>query len=208
MTGNRESGQFVSVANALFEAKCIKFGDFTLKSGGKSPIYVDLRMIRSFPDEKATIVSAYAEMITRAQQEIGVKYHLLADVPTGVTPIVSSLSDRLRIPQISPRVAEKDHGTKAKIEGDYTPGQEVALIEDLVTSGGSIIEAKQVLTDGNLDVFDVFALVDRQQGGRKNLLEAGCNLHPYCSLPELIAYYYEAGKITEELYQRSMAIWD
>src|SRR3989344_3812327 len=126
-------------AKALIDAGCIKFGDFTLASGLPSPFYVDLRRLRSYPTEKKHVVIAYEELLK------DLRFELLADVPTAATPLVASLSDRLMVPQITPRMDIKDHGSGAKIDGNYSTGEIAVVIDDLITTSRSKIAAIDVL---------------------------------------------------------------
>lgn len=182
--------QFEQVAKSLFEAGCIKFGEFTLKSGLKSPIYIDLRVLRSFPYQKKEVVNAYLSLLEPLD------FHLLADVPTAATPLVSSISDRMCCPQITPRMDEKSHGSGAKIDGTYQEGQTAVLIDDLITTSKSKIEAISVLEANRLRVKDVVVLIDREQGGRAQLAEVGYNLHTYTTMPYLLNFYGKTGLIS------------
>lgn len=120
------------VVNALHIAGCFIPESTRLKGGLESPFYIDQRRLRSYPQPKQIVVLAI-------EQEINNLYptpDLLADVAYGITPLVSSLTDRTRIPQITTRSEEKDHGRRNRIEGVYRPGQRAVIIEDVVTTGG------------------------------------------------------------------------
>lgn len=200
MAGNTERGQFEDVAEAIYEAGCIQFGSFVLKDKPISPIYINLRKLRSFPGQKGIVVDAYASLLNEIE-----KPDLLADIPTAATPLVSSLSDRLFIPQITPRMDEKSYGSGAKIDGVYEPGQTAAVFDDLITTSKSKLEAIAILKEAGLKVADVFVLIDREQGGRAQLTEAGYNLHAYTTLPHLLQYYVRAGLVTAEQFETTMA---
>lgn len=195
------------VASAVFEAQCILFGKFTLASGAKSPIYVDLRKIRSFPEQKQVVVDEYERLLRPLE------FDLLADVPTAATPLVSSLSDRflankLTKPQITPKLDAKDHGTGAEIDGAYSQGQTVAVVDDLITTAGSKLKAIEVLERNGLGVRDVVVLVDREQGGREGLAERGYDLHASVTLRDLVQFYGKEGLIPDSRMSETLEYLD
>lgn len=156
-----------SVEQAILYSQCVRFGDFTLKAGGRSTVYYDLRNLRSFPDLKAVCIQALAGK-TRS-----LSFNILADVPTGSTPLVSSLSDLLIVPQITPRLHQKDHGQDHRIDGIYFPGETALVIDDALTSGKSIREAVSILRANGLRVTNALVLLDREYGGITNLADIG-----------------------------------
>lgn len=194
--------EFECVANALHDSGCIKFGEFTLKNGTTSPYYIDLGRLPSFPsNHKPVIINAFAELVKKLQ----LTPTLLADVPTRVTGLVSSLSDRLSIPQITPRLDQKRHGSGAKIQGVYSHGERVALIDDVITDGGSKLEAVEILRANGLVVEDVLVLVDREQGGKEELAKHGCTLHAFTDITSLARFYFSIGLMTEEQFQMAVS---
>ena len=153
-------------ADALLATGAVKFGAFRLKLHEKqpdaplSPIYVDLRTLRSFPDALDDAVLTLVEMI--AAQSLS--FDLYADVPLAATPLVAVLTHITRTGMITPREA-KTHGAGDAINGAYAPGQTALVIDDLVTRAESKLEAIHVLEAHGLLVRDVAVLVDREQGG-------------------------------------------
>jgi len=123
------------LAEQLFDIGAIKFGAFRLKLHEKkpdaplSPIYIDLRLLRSFPSAMDLAIEVYMELIT------GLKFDFLADVPTAATPIAAILSHRMKVPMVSPRKDEKGHGITGKINGVFETGQTALLIDDLEAAG-------------------------------------------------------------------------
>ncbi|MBI2022119.1 hypothetical protein HYS93_04575 [Candidatus Daviesbacteria bacterium] len=152
-----------TVEQAILYSQCVRFGEFRLKAGGITTVYYDLRNLRSFPDLKAVCVQVLAA------KAHGLKFDILADVPTGSTPLVSSLSDYLKVPQITPRLHQKDHGENHKIDGVYSPGQTALVIDDALTTGKSISEGVTVLRDNGLVVTDALVLLDRENNGISDL---------------------------------------
>ena len=155
--------QFSSLADGLLSAGCIKFGDFTLKSGLKSPIYIDLRQIISHPSLLARVAEAYLPILQR------LTFNRLAGLPYAAIPIATAISIAGNYPMIYPRKEAKSYGTKAEIEGEYHAGETAVIIDDLATTGGSKFEAIEKLTGAGLVVKDVVVLVDRQSGAKESL---------------------------------------
>lgn len=159
-----------------------------------SPYYIDLRLLRSYPTSiKGTAVGLFREMID------GYPCDVLADVPTAITPIVSSLSDRTQVPMITPR-APKDHGSGGSIDGIWPKGAIALLFDDLVTEAHSKLEAAKVLRESGVQVEHVFVLLDREQGGNVQLGAEGLTLHATFTISELLDFYHDNGTISSDLY--------
>jgi len=181
-----------TLADGLLEAGCIKFGEFTLKSGLKSPIYIDLRYIISFPKLLETIGAAYLPLLKE------LNFKRIAGLPYAAIPIATAVSLQGNYPMIYPRKEVKTYGTKAEIEGEYHAGETVVVIDDLATTGGSKFEAIEKLTGVGLVVKDVVVLVDRQSGAKESLEQAGYNLHAVLTITQLLDYWEENGKVSKE----------
>ena len=180
------------LADGLLDAGCIKFGEFTLKSGLKSPIYIDLRYIISFPKLLETIGAAYLPLLKE------LNFKRIAGLPYAAIPIATAVSLQGNYPMIYPRKEVKTYGTKAEIEGEYHAGETVVVIDDLATTGGSKFEAIEKLTGVGLVVKDVVVLVDRQSGAKESLEQAGYNLHTVLTITQLLDYWEENGKVSKE----------
>lgn len=193
-------------ADALLASGAVKFGAFRLKLHERqpdaplSPIYVDLRVLQSFPDALDAAVAVLAEMIKRE----GLEFSRYAGIPLGATPLVAVLSHVTRVPMITPREA-KTHGGGETINGAFAPGETVLAIDDVVSRAESKLEAIRVLEANGLWVRDVAVLVDREQGGREHLAAAGYTLHAAVRLSELLEYWRTTGGIDEETYARVRA---
>ena len=194
-----------TLAIQLLDTGSIKFGAFKLKlhqtnpDAPLSPIYIDLRIMRSFPNVMATAVGVYREMIK------DIRFELLADCPTGATPATAILAHLTARPMISPRKGDKGYGSGTKIDGSFREGQTVLLIDDLITGADSKFEATKTLEDHGLVVKDVVVLVDREQGGADQLKKAGYTLHSAIKLTELLDYYKQEKKISDEKYNEVMS---
>ena len=182
----------VSLADGLLSAGCIKFGDFTLKSGLKSPFYIDLRQIISHPKLLAEVAQAYLPLISNLQ------FSRIAGLPYAAIPIATAISLVGNYPMIYPRKEAKSYGTKAEIEGEYHAGETVLVIDDLATTGGSKFEAIEKLTGVGLVVKDIVVLVDRQSGAKESLEQAGYFMHAVLTISQLLDYWEKAGKVEQD----------
>ena len=180
------------LANGLLQAGCIKFGEFTLKSGLKSPIYIDLRQLISYPKLLADVAQAYLPLISNLQ------FSRIAGLPYAAIPIATAISLAGNYPMIYPRKEMKTYGTKAEIEGEYHAGETILVIDDLATTGGSKFEAIEKLTGAGLVVKDVVVLVDRQSGAKESLEQAGYSMHSVLTISQLLDYWEENGSVEKE----------
>jgi len=178
-----------ALADGLLEAGCIKFGEFTLKSGLKSPIYLDLRQLVSHPPLLKTVGDAYLPILN------GLQFSRIAGLPYAAIPIATAVSLQGSYPMIYPRKEVKTYGTKAEIEGEYHAGETVVVIDDLATTGGSKFEAIEKLTSAGLAVKDVVVLVDRQSGAKESLEQAGYHLHAVLTITHLLEHWDATDKV-------------
>ena len=169
------------LAHKLLDIGVIKFGTFTLKSGIISDNYVDMRIAISHPD----ILQELALHLRDIQQKCHAD--ILCAVPYAALPVTTALSMVSGTPMIMARKEAKDHGTKNMVEGIYASGQECLLIEDVITTGASILETIKTVEAAGLKVKDVVVLIDRQQGGTENIAAHGYRLHSIFTLEELLS---------------------
>ncbi len=175
---------------SLFEIGAVKQGDFLLASGQRSDVYVDLRLLVSAPGLLEEAARQYAGHVERIAPD------LLAGVPYAALPIATAVSLLTGVPMIYPRKEEKRHGLGRKIEGMYSPGQRVVVIEDLVTTGGSTLKTVEVLRSAGLTVEDVVVLIDREQGAKENLEHVGVRLHAAFRMGEMWDVLRKHGRIS------------
>ena len=181
-----------SIADGLLDAGCIKFGQFTLKSGLISPIYLDLRQLVSFPRLLEQVANAYLPVLQ------GLSFDRLAALPYAALPIATAISLKGGWPMVYPRKEVKQYGTRAEIEGLYEEGERAVVIDDLATTGGSKFEAIEKLTSAGLKVTDVVVLIDRQSGASEALAQAGYCLHAVFTLTQLLDLWERNGRVPVE----------
>ena len=181
-----------SLANALLDAGCVQFGDFTLKSGMRSPIYIDLRRLVSHPQLLRLVGAACIDVLRPLE------FDRIAAVPYAAIPIASSIALQGNLRMIYPRKEAKDYGTRAQIEGEYREGETAVLIDDLATTGGSKFEAIEKLKAAGLLVKDVVVLIDRQSGAREALHEAGYRMHAVLTITQLLDHWERIGSVNPD----------
>jgi len=186
------------IPKLLLECNAIKFGEFTGSSGRVLPYYVDLRLIPSHPEIFHRIIDSYVDLIEREE----VNFDRVAGVPVGALPFAAAIAYKIKKPLLILRKEPKKHGTGKQIEGVLSKGDKVLIIEDLVTTGGSVIQTKKVLEDEGAVVRDVFVILDRLEGGRENLRESGLDLHAVTNTLDVISKFRKENLISTENYNK------
>ncbi|MDE1839209.1 MAG: orotate phosphoribosyltransferase [Thaumarchaeota archaeon] len=151
----------------LQESGAIKFGNFRLSSGKESAYYIDLRLVPSFPHQFRKMVKAVQNLIS---EKIGLdSFDYIASVPTSGLVIASALAMETVKPLIYIRQKIKDYGTGSLIEGKIPEGSRVVLLDDVGTTGHSLLGAIKALKDAKIVVDSAFVIVNRLEGARENL---------------------------------------
>jgi orotate phosphoribosyltransferase len=179
-----------TIAQALFEIGAVRFGRFVLHSGRVSPIYLDLRLLVSHPGALRQVARAYGEKLEP------LAFDRLAATPLAGLPIGTAVALEMDRPLIYPRKQVKGYGTGNEIEGKWQVGETAVVLDDLVTSGDSLLEAITSLKTSGLRVRDAVVLIDREQGGREALQDQGYHLHSVLSLSHLLAILESHDHIT------------
>ena len=184
-------------ATFLYEKKIIRFGDFTLASGKKSPYYIDLRLVPSFPHEYRKMIKELQNLIA---EDIGFEnFHSLVSVPTGGLVVAASLATEIVKPLIYVRKQAKEHGTGKAVEGVTCQDMKLLMIEDVITSGGSVINAIKSIKEKKMAVTDAYAIVDRKEGATQALRDEGVKLHSLLTINDITQVLYDQKLITEDI---------
>ena len=176
-----------------YKLEIIKFGKFTLKSGIESPFYVDLRPLASDPKILKKLAEHLLEILPKDN-----KLDLICGVPYAALPMATVMSLLSEIPLIMKRKEAKGYGTKKLIEGIYKQGQSCLLVEDVITSGKSLLETIVEVEKEGLKVSDIVVVLDRQQGGKELLEQKGYRVHTLFTITEVVKILHEAGEIEDE----------
>lgn len=184
------TGKAEAIAQGLIETGCVRFGEFKLKSGLLSPIYIDLRRLSGDPGSLRAVAQCYLAILS------SLTFDRLAAIPYAALPIGTAISLLSGIPMVYPRKEVKGYGTKSEIEGVYQPGERVVVIDDLATTGESKLEAIKKLRSAGLEVEDVVVLIDRGTGVRETLATHGYRLHAVFTLTQLLDMWEELGLVS------------
>jgi len=184
----------------LHQNDIIKFGDFTLASGKKSSYYIDLRLVASFPH-------IFRKMTKNLQKLVSEKTGLdnfdsLVAVPTGGLVIGSALAIETVKPLIYVRDKPKDYGTTKSIEGKIFSGMKVILIDDVVTTGSSVINAIKQLKDAGLSISDVYVIINRLEGANNTLELEEVNLYQLTDVLEITTILFQEKLVSKEILDK------
>jgi orotate phosphoribosyltransferase len=164
--------------DALRAADAVQFGEFELSHGGTSDYYVDKYLFETDPTCLELIADAFAERVGTTT---------LGGVALGGVPLAAATSVAAGVPYVIARKQRKDYGTANLIEGRLDAGEEVVVLEDIVTTGQSLVDAVEALREAGATVERALVVVDREEGGRENVAEAGVELESLVTASELLA---------------------
>jgi len=186
-------------ATFLHEKGAIKFGDFTLTSGKKSSYYVDLRIVPSFPHQ-------FRKMVKRLQSNISEKIGLenfdyLVSVPTSGLVIASALATETVKPLIYVRNKPKDYGTSKSIEGSFEQGKKALMIDDVATTGGSVVNAIKSLKEAGIVISDAFVIINRMEGASEALEAEGVKIYNLTDILEITNSLYDQNLISNDVLE-------
>jgi orotate phosphoribosyltransferase len=158
-------------------------GDFTLRSGKRSPWYLDKYRFETEP----VLLRELGERLATAAREVEPEAVRLAGPALGAVALAASASMASELPFIIIRGETKGYGTANRLEGRYEPGDVVCLVEDVVTSGGALCEVVEAVREAGLVVRHAVCVVDREEGGADALARLGVRLASLYRAGELLA---------------------
>jgi uridine monophosphate synthetase len=183
----------------LIKNNAIKFGDYILASGKRSPYYIDLRQTISSPTTMDWIANSLMRIILN---EIGRgKIDKILGVPTAGVPFATVVSQKLGIPLIYYRQARKEHGVRKKVEGILERNDRVLIIDDLITTGESVIETADVIRDQGGVVNELAVLLDREQGGQQRLRATRIEPHALFKISDAMTWLHKVGLIEDKIFE-------
>ena len=186
------------VAEALAAANVVKFGEFELASGNISPIYIDIRILPSFPKTMAVVTDELVKVVKN------LKVDVIAGAETAGIPLSTAISLKTKMPMIYVRKRPKSYGRKEQIEGVLKKDSKVVLIDDMATNAYSKLNFVEGIKQSGGIVEDVVIVLDREQGGDKALAEKGIKLHSLITFKELLSYMKEKNMLDENKYGEIM----
>ncbi len=175
-----------------YQLGIIKFGKFTLKSGIESPFYVDLRPLSSEPKILKKLANYLLEMLPLDN------FDVICGVPYAALPMATAMSLESYLPLIIKRKEAKEYGTKKLIEGIYKQGQNCLLVEDVITSGKSLLETIPEIENEGITVSDLVVVLDREQGGKELLEKKGYRVHTLFKISEVCQILQDEKHLTDE----------
>jgi orotate phosphoribosyltransferase len=205
----RQNAGNLWLAKALWDLGAVQFGDYTIgRTTQHSPVYVNLRLLISNPRALARAARVMQEEVQTRQAMLHNpvrEFHRVCGIPFGGLHLATAFALRSRVPMVYVHPAKERNGNRVWVEGRFEPSETVLLIDDLVTSGGGIVETAAFLkANANLNVRDVLVLLDRQEGAREQLKAHGYNLISILGLEPMLNYLMASGLIEEENYDRSI----
>ena len=178
-------------AQQLHALGALQFGEFTLKDGSVSPVYCDLRLLISDPRTLKSAATHYGRVLS------ALAYDRIAAIPYAGLPIGAAVALEVARPMIFPRKETKNYGRKRAIEGHWNAGERAVLLDDLITSGKSKLEAAEPLREAGLVVEDIVVLIDRRPKGEDDLKDAGLAVYAAFELSELATSLVDCGKLSK-----------
>ncbi|AXR82867.1 orotate phosphoribosyltransferase [Natrarchaeobaculum sulfurireducens] len=165
--------------DALRDSGAVQFGEFELAHGGTSEYYVDKYLFETDPDCLEVVADAFAARVDEDDK--------LAGVALGAVPLAAATSISAGVPYVIARKQRKEYGTGNVVEGRLEEGEEVVVLEDIVTTGTSLVDAIEALREAGATVERALIVVDREEGGRENVEDAGVEMEALVTASELLA---------------------
>ena len=186
-------------ATFLHHNDVLRFGDFTLSSGKKSSYYIDLRIIPSFPHQFRKMIKHLQNSIT---EDIGLdNFDSIASIPTGGLVIASALAFEILKPLIYVRNKPKEHGTTKSVEGVTRSDMKVLVIDDVATTGSSVVNGVKQLKEAGTKVTDAYVIINRLEGAEKMLESESVKLHQLTDIMEITKILHEDNLVSNEILE-------
>lgn len=185
------------VADALYVSGCLKFGTFKIKSGATSPYYIDLARVLSAPRQMCMLADVAAEKITQIMATDRVDK--LASIELKGALIVPSIACKLNLPCVIIRKEGKAYGALGRIAGaDVNKGDNILFFDDVISEGLSKVEGIKPLQELGANVRHLLVVVNREQGGKRNLEKLGYHVHALAKISEIMDSLYRQKHISKE----------
>lgn len=184
------------IADSLFNANCLRFGTFKIKSGALSPYYIDLARLLSSPTDLSTITKAAADLIQQIMKNE--KIDKIASIALKGALIAPSIATLLNLPCIIIRKSEKNYGAKGRVVGaPIVKNDHVLFFDDVVSEGLSKVEGIKPLKNQGACVKHLLVVVDREQGGKEKLEQNGYVVHSLAKISEIVKVLADSNKISD-----------
>jgi orotate phosphoribosyltransferase len=178
MTDDSSETEREALVAALTAADAVRFGEFELSHGGTSDYYVDKYLFETDPRCLRLVARAFADRLDGAKP---------AGVALGAVPLVAATAVEADVPYVVVRKAAKEYGTANRVEGRLADGERVVVLEDVATTGRSALDAVEALREAGAVVERVLVVVDREEGARDLLADAGVELEALLTAGDLLA---------------------
>mgnify|MGYP001098179574 CR=1 FL=1 len=193
---NRRFELIKELGRVLVKTGALQFGTFTLTSGKMSSYYIDLRIVPSLPEVFKKITNAFVEAL---KSMIGLeKIDAIGGIPTAGLTYATAVAYNLEKPLLYVRKEPREHGTQKRVEGLLRPGWRVLILDDLITTGNSILRTAEAIRSEGGIVEDALVLIDRMEGGRDRLSTSNIQLKALANITELADLLYDMNIIGKD----------
>jgi orotate phosphoribosyltransferase len=176
----------------ILKQKSVHHGTFTLSAGGQSDLYIDARLTTHDPRGAVLLGQLGWDLIKSLSNKLGTHINSIGGLTLGADPIALSIAIAAQLQDPSSnlqtfvvRKAAKMHGRQKLIEGNFTAGDSVVIVDDVITTGGSTLQAIEAIEAAGGKIAFVLVLVDREEGGRENIEKRGYTVVPIFTRADL-----------------------
>lgn len=193
---NRSAFNRHELATTLFDIGAIQFGKYKLYNGRTARLYLDFRLLVSYPEALRKVAVGYHSILEK------LTFDVLAAPPLAGLPIGTAVSLEMNKPLIYPRKIAKSYGTGRSIEGVWEVGQTAVLLDDVMQTGESILQAIVSLKAGGIQVHDAVILIDREYSESHSMLGEEYKIHSLFKLSQLLEILEENGRISSKQHSK------